>query len=280
MRLCSLLFSRRLFVLTLSRCFGSPASGKVTRQRNQSKTGVVSPSVSVSVSQYLGLVEVEESRGMHVCEEAVKKLKVVSTECVAAFPPGGVTEKRHFTRKKAFDTKGRGFYSFCCITSCHITLWCSAAVDPEPPLRWSLTVAASCRCRSLRDHSPPSPSVCFTSLFFFCPVFISESEKLETLCPGGFFFFFFSVKANGVQTWHASCCLASALLSLSLHPSHFLHLCSLAPSVFLSVGLCKRRGSLKLCCGFQSHFLQRCDFPSLSLTHTHTHVSSPRLQYF
>lgn len=28
--------------------------------------------------QYLGLVEVEESRGMHVCEEAVKKLKVVS----------------------------------------------------------------------------------------------------------------------------------------------------------------------------------------------------------
>lgn len=28
--------------------------------------------------QYLGLVEVEESRGMHVCEDAVKKLKVVS----------------------------------------------------------------------------------------------------------------------------------------------------------------------------------------------------------
>lgn len=88
MRLCSLLFSRRLFVLTLSQCFGFPASGKVKRRGNQSKTGVVSP--SFSVPQYLGLVEVEESRGMHVCEEAVKKLKVVSTECVAAFPPGGV----------------------------------------------------------------------------------------------------------------------------------------------------------------------------------------------
>lgn len=32
----------------------------------------------LSSLQYLGLVEVEESRGMHVCEEAVKKLKVVS----------------------------------------------------------------------------------------------------------------------------------------------------------------------------------------------------------
>lgn len=30
--------------------------------------------------QYLGLVEVEESRGMHVCEDAVKKLKVVSVQ--------------------------------------------------------------------------------------------------------------------------------------------------------------------------------------------------------
>jgi len=29
--------------------------------------------------QYLGLVEVEESRGMHVCEDAVKKLKLVRT---------------------------------------------------------------------------------------------------------------------------------------------------------------------------------------------------------
>lgn len=28
--------------------------------------------------QYLGHVEVEESRGMHVCEDAVKKLKAVS----------------------------------------------------------------------------------------------------------------------------------------------------------------------------------------------------------
>lgn len=35
------------------------------------------PSVFVRL-QYLGLVEVDESRGMHVCEEAVKKLKVVS----------------------------------------------------------------------------------------------------------------------------------------------------------------------------------------------------------
>ena len=29
-------------------------------------------------TQYLGHVEVEESRGMHVCEDAVKKLKAVS----------------------------------------------------------------------------------------------------------------------------------------------------------------------------------------------------------
>lgn len=28
--------------------------------------------------KYLGHVEVEESRGMHVCEDAVKKLKAVS----------------------------------------------------------------------------------------------------------------------------------------------------------------------------------------------------------
>ena len=29
-------------------------------------------------TKYLGHVEVEESRGMHVCEDAVKKLKAVS----------------------------------------------------------------------------------------------------------------------------------------------------------------------------------------------------------
>uniref|UniRef100_A0A3Q2DVX7 Numb-like protein n=1 Tax=Cyprinodon variegatus TaxID=28743 RepID=A0A3Q2DVX7_CYPVA len=34
--------------------------------------------------QYLGLVEVEESRGMHVCEEAVKKLKVSGKKTVKA----------------------------------------------------------------------------------------------------------------------------------------------------------------------------------------------------
>ncbi|GAA6087953.1 numb-like protein, partial [Tachysurus ichikawai] len=33
---------------------------------------------------YLGLVEVEESRGMHVCEEAVKKLKVSGKKTVKA----------------------------------------------------------------------------------------------------------------------------------------------------------------------------------------------------
>lgn len=37
--------------------------------------------------QYLGLVEVEESRGMHVCEEAVKKLKVVSINTHAQLLP-------------------------------------------------------------------------------------------------------------------------------------------------------------------------------------------------
>lgn len=57
-------------------------------QRNQTKTPVVY--FPFSVSQYLGLVEVEESRGMHVCEEAVKKLKVVSIQCAL----GGVIEKR------------------------------------------------------------------------------------------------------------------------------------------------------------------------------------------
>lgn len=31
-----------------------------------------------SPAKYLGHVEVEESRGMHVCEDAVKKLKAVS----------------------------------------------------------------------------------------------------------------------------------------------------------------------------------------------------------
>lgn len=55
-------------------------------QRNQTKTLVVY--FPFSVSQYLGLVEVEESRGMHVCEEAVKKLKVVSIQCAL----GGVIE--------------------------------------------------------------------------------------------------------------------------------------------------------------------------------------------
>lgn len=35
-------------------------------------------SCPVSSLKYLGHVEVEESRGMHVCEDAVKKLKAVS----------------------------------------------------------------------------------------------------------------------------------------------------------------------------------------------------------
>lgn len=52
-------------------------------QRNKTKTLVVY--FPFSVSQYLGLVEVEESRGMHVCEEAVKKLKVVSIQCALGF---------------------------------------------------------------------------------------------------------------------------------------------------------------------------------------------------
>lgn len=46
-----------------------------------------------SVPQYLGHVEVEESRGMHVCEDAVKKLKAVSggtrqRGSVGGTPPG------------------------------------------------------------------------------------------------------------------------------------------------------------------------------------------------
>lgn len=38
----------------------------------------VSPISSLPPPKYLGHVEVEESRGMHVCEDAVKKLKAVS----------------------------------------------------------------------------------------------------------------------------------------------------------------------------------------------------------
>lgn len=38
----------------------------------------VSPVSSLPPPKYLGHVEVEESRGMHVCEDAVKKLKAVS----------------------------------------------------------------------------------------------------------------------------------------------------------------------------------------------------------
>lgn len=36
------------------------------------------PMFSHPPPKYLGHVEVEESRGMHVCEDAVKKLKAVS----------------------------------------------------------------------------------------------------------------------------------------------------------------------------------------------------------
>ncbi|KAJ8403764.1 hypothetical protein AAFF_G00346320 [Aldrovandia affinis] len=41
-------------------------------------------------AQYLGLVEVDESRGMHVCEEAVKKLKVPLSQMESATLPGSV----------------------------------------------------------------------------------------------------------------------------------------------------------------------------------------------
>ena len=44
----------------------------------------LSPLLPLSLSlplQYLGHVEVEESRGMHICEEAVKRLKTVRSPC-------------------------------------------------------------------------------------------------------------------------------------------------------------------------------------------------------
>lgn len=44
------------------------------------------PSLSPS-PQYLGYVEVEESRGMQVCEEAVKKLKAVRVQLVRGLMP-------------------------------------------------------------------------------------------------------------------------------------------------------------------------------------------------
>lgn len=45
-----------------------------------------------SLLQYLGLVEVEESRGMHVCEEAVKKLKMVSISSLFLFSTISTTQ--------------------------------------------------------------------------------------------------------------------------------------------------------------------------------------------
>lgn len=39
---------------------------------------IVFVSLSVLLTQYLGHVEVDESRGMHICEDAVKRLKTVS----------------------------------------------------------------------------------------------------------------------------------------------------------------------------------------------------------
>lgn len=87
MRLCSLSFSRHLFVLTLFWSFGFPAKYK------EFKLSFFPP--FVSVRQYLGLVEVEESRGMHVCEEAVKKLKIVSIQRALAFPQGPLQLRLH-----------------------------------------------------------------------------------------------------------------------------------------------------------------------------------------
>lgn len=92
------------------------------------------PPPSVSVSQYLGLVEVEESRGMHVCEEAVKKLKVVSAQCVLlAFPQGGVIVKitlfslpARGDLKKDFQHKGEGL----------LQLLLQSIQLPQPPLHW------------------------------------------------------------------------------------------------------------------------------------------------
>lgn len=40
--------------------------------------------------QYLGHVEVEESRGMHICEDAVKRLKTVSFSREPAVLPGAL----------------------------------------------------------------------------------------------------------------------------------------------------------------------------------------------
>lgn len=45
-------------------------------------------SPSLSSPQYLGHVEVEESRGMHICEDAVKRLKTVGVPRAPAVLPG------------------------------------------------------------------------------------------------------------------------------------------------------------------------------------------------
>lgn len=52
----------------------------------------ITDSLSLSPLQYLGHVEVEESRGMHICEDAVKRLKTVGFTVLpgtrlSKFPP-------------------------------------------------------------------------------------------------------------------------------------------------------------------------------------------------
>lgn len=51
---------------------------------------------SLPPPKYLGHVEVEESRGMHVCEDAVKKLKAVSEELMVGW---GGQERTEETRQ-------------------------------------------------------------------------------------------------------------------------------------------------------------------------------------
>lgn len=66
----------RVNELTHMLCLGHCSASQLLRGHEQLLvTLLISCPVS---SKYLGHVEVEESRGMHVCEDAVKKLKAVS----------------------------------------------------------------------------------------------------------------------------------------------------------------------------------------------------------
>lgn len=70
------LFNNSVLLQSLS-CNFSSISVQL-QDRHVTALLIVFVSLSVLLTQYLGHVEVDESRGMHICEDAVKRLKTVS----------------------------------------------------------------------------------------------------------------------------------------------------------------------------------------------------------